>query len=100
MSAHLSRAPLPEAQPNRHHPNELDRFLKKMRLKYMHQIAHKCNKLPNTEFKLVIEEFQNIFAILSQIEQEVFFSNFLTYINLTGLKVKNVNFSLKIAYRT
>ncbi len=62
---------MPEPLPGRHHPNELDRLLKRMRMKYLNQIAQKCHKLPNTEFKLVIEEFQEMYKILGQIEQEV-----------------------------
>ncbi len=52
-----------------------------MRMKYLNQIAQKCHKLPNTEFKQVIEEFQAIHSILSQIEQEVYI---LSKSSLTG----------------
>ena len=61
---------MPEPQVGQHHPNELDKLLRKTRLKYLNQIAQKCSKLPTAEFKQVIEELEAIQLMLSQLQQE------------------------------
>lgn len=63
--------PLPEPTLGKHHPNELDRLLLQMRKKYMKLIINKCEKLPNMEFKSVLEELEGFYNILLQLEQEV-----------------------------
>lgn len=55
----------------KHHPNELDKLLKKQREKYLKLIVEKCDRLPNMEFNKVIEELAKIHDLLSQMEHEV-----------------------------
>lgn len=37
----------------------------------MKQIVSKCDKLPNMEFKSVLEELEEIYDILDQLQKEV-----------------------------
>ena len=62
---------MPEPIAGKHHPNELDKLLKKTRINTMKHLAQKCDKLPNMEFKAVIEELKVFYDILLNIEQEV-----------------------------
>ena len=55
----------------KHQQNELDRNICKMREKYLNQIVKKCEKLPNMEFKYVIEELESLSRSLSHLELEV-----------------------------
>jgi hypothetical protein len=68
----LDRVELPEPIPGKHHPNDLDRLLRQTRVKYLKQIVNKCEKLPNMEFKYVLEELESFYDILSHVEQEVY----------------------------
>ena len=43
-----------------------------MRNKYLKQIVKKCEKIPNMEFKFVLEELQNLSDSLIHLEHEVF----------------------------
>ena len=63
--------PLPEPLAGKHIPNELDRLLRKMRLKNLKDIVDKCEKLPNMEFKAVLQELENFYRILDQLEEDV-----------------------------
>lgn len=45
-------------------------------MKYLKQIVNKCEKLPNMEFKSVLEELENFSDILDQILKEVWLINF------------------------
>lgn len=65
------RIPLPDATNGKHQPNELDKLLRKTRIKYMKLIVSKCDKLPNMEFKSVLEELEEIYDILDQLQKEV-----------------------------
>lgn len=65
------RVPLPQPIPNKHQPNELDRNIMQMRKKYLKQIVKKCEKIPNMEFKYVVEELQNLSNSLSHLIIEV-----------------------------
>ncbi|CAF0722705.1 unnamed protein product [Brachionus calyciflorus] len=54
----------------KHHPNELDRLLRKLRVKYLHQIVVKCERLPHKDMNTVIDEMQKMHDLLTQIEHE------------------------------
>lgn len=51
--------------------NDLDKNRYIMRCKQMKTIVKKCQKMPNLEFKLVLEELETIVATLEKIEKEV-----------------------------
>jgi hypothetical protein len=67
----FSRIPLPEPVIGKHHANDLDKLFKKTRMKYLKQIVHKCDKLPNMEVKSVLDEFQEFYDVLVNLETEV-----------------------------
>ncbi len=52
-------------------PNELDKRLRKTRIQYMIDIVNICGKLPNMEFKSVLEELENFEKNLEYLEKEV-----------------------------
>ncbi len=52
-------------------PNELDKRLRLSRVKYMIEIVNTCGKLPNMEFKGVLEELENFYKNLEHLEKEV-----------------------------
>lgn len=62
---------MPDATNGKHQPNELDKLLRKTRIKYLKQIVSKCDKLPNMEFKSVLDELEEIYDILDQLQKEV-----------------------------
>jgi hypothetical protein len=64
--------PLPESLLGKHQLNELDRNIRQMREKYLAQIVKKCEKLPNMEFKHVIDELESLSRSISHLEFEVF----------------------------
>ena len=41
-------------------------------MKKLEEIVTKCTKMPNLEFKLVLEELENIASTLDRLEKEVF----------------------------
>ena len=51
--------------------NELDRKYYALRVKSLKSIATKCEQFPDMEFRLVVEELENILKLLDKIEQEV-----------------------------
>ena len=53
-------------------PNELDKRLRKTRIQYMIDIVNICGKLPNMEFKSVLEELENFEKNLEYLEKEVY----------------------------
>ncbi len=67
----FERIPLPEPVIGKHHANDLDKLFKKTRIKYLKQIVHKCEKLPNMEVKAVLNEFQEFYEVLINLEKEV-----------------------------
>ena len=69
--SNFASAPLPQPIPNIHQPNELDRNIYMMREKVLKSIVKKCEKIPNMEFKYVIEELENLSRSLSHLELEV-----------------------------
>ena len=87
---------MPEPLAGKHIPNELDRLLRKMRTKNLKEIVEKCEKLPNMEFKAVLQELETFYKILDQLEEDVnliFFykditnSIFVLILILTSLKI-------------
>lgn len=55
-------------------------------MKYLKQIVSKCDKLPNMEFKSVLEELQEMYDILDQIQKEVVvFFHFYTLYALNSM---------------
>lgn len=75
------RIPLPDATNGKHQPNELDKLLRKTRMKYLKQIVTKCDRLPNMEFKSVLEELESFYDILDQIQKEVAYFISFTFEN-------------------
>ncbi len=83
----------------KNHANELDRKLYLLRCKTLKQIIRKCEHLPNTEFKMVVEELENILIMLGKIDHEVsslycyffinLFINFKFHIILIALYFEN-----------
>ena len=51
-------------------PNELDKRLRQSRIKYMIEIVNMCGKLPNMEFKAVLDELENFYKNLERLEKE------------------------------
>ena len=72
QSNYECRMPLPEPVAGKHHPNELDKLLKKTRTQALKMLAKKCDKLPNMGFKNVIDELTTFNQILIDIEQDVY----------------------------
>lgn len=72
---------MPEPLAGKHIPNELDRLLRKMRTKNLKEIAEKCEKLPNMEFKAVLQELETFYKILDQLEEDVNLTFFFIRIN-------------------
>ena len=62
---------MPEPIPGRHLPNDLDRHIYHMRVKYLRYIVRKCDKIPNMEFKYVLEELKDLANYLLHLENEV-----------------------------
>ena len=65
------RIPLPELANGKNYVNELDRKYYALRVKSLKSIATKCEQFPDMEFRLVVEELENILKLLDKIEQEV-----------------------------
>lgn len=62
---------MPELNSSKNLVNELDRLRRGIRVKTMKEIVSKCKRLPNLEFKYVLEELESILSSLEKIEAEV-----------------------------
>ena len=63
--------PLIEAIPGKHYPNDLDKHLRNIRVKYLSHIVTTCDQLPTFELNSVFEELQAFSNQLGQFENEV-----------------------------
>lgn len=66
--------------------NELDKLRRGVRIKAMKEIVAKCKRLPNLEFKYVLEELESICSSLEKIEAEVILIIIRNHINNFKLK--------------
>ncbi len=67
------RKPLPEPEPNRHHPNELDRLRRQMRLKDLAEMIRKLEQLKShaKTSQEIISTLEDIRENLAYLEAEV-----------------------------